>query len=1065
MIDKKILHDFKFNLHVNWHHASILLLNKTTLMKKLFLSLLVIAIASLATAQEGIKIDGTIIDNAGVPLPGVTIRIKGANAGTITDVYGRYQLSVPSESTVLVFSYIGYETQERLVGDSRNFDITLFPSTTAIDEVVVIGYGEQKRESVVAAISQVRGSDLQKMGVPNVSSALSGTTPGLNVISSSGMPGEETADIYIRGRSSLNNSQALILVDGVEITGDFSNIDPNEIESISILKDASATAVYGVKGANGVIIITTKRGRVSKPLMSFMGETTIKEPTRFPALLGSYGALELSNVAYKNDERWVQVVPEEELLKYKNNVNPYLYPNVNWYDEAVKNFALSERANFTIQGGTEFIKYFGALNYLNEGDIFETEKVADYDPGFNFKRYNFRTNLDFNISKTTTFSVNLSGRLERRRRPNQTDEQQQRRIFDLLYTLPPHYFPVSYPADIYEDFPDPDHPDDIGERMADINLVEIWNPIQRLNQIGYIQETGSLITADFVLDQDLSMITEGLSFLGRFSYSSDFSYFRDYDYSVVSYHLHKDGTWEIIGDPDSQDNVLRVYDNESLSGFNHSIYYRLQLGYNRDFGNHSVSAMGLASRRNLQWGSASGLNFPRYQEDWVVRVTYNFGNRYFLEGNGAYNGSERFAPGKRFGFFPSGAIGWNIANEQFLNDVAPWIDLLKVRYSLGQVGSEAGADRWMYEGEYTNGTKFYQFGVNFYDQGGTLVESKIANPAATWETATKENVGFELGVFDNMINATVDLYRENRDGIFISPRKIPPYFGSSVDPPKANIAATKSKGIEVTLNFSNTIGTDFRYFLKGGFSFNDTRVTYQDDPDLLDEHLKRAGKPIGVNQVYLTDGMYQNIDEVVNSPNTIFPASTTGDLRYVDYNADGTIDQQDQIFYGYSSVPRKEFSFQIGGNYQGFNFQFLISGARDYMAESSSGGSLYIFPFFRGYENARPEHYDYWTADNPDAQFPTLHIDLNNANNTSNSYTLQDLSYIRLKNVDVGYAFTSRILEKVGIRSFRAYVSGNNLLTFSKLQFGDPEGGNTGGSGHASYPLLRRYNIGFNITF
>jgi TonB-linked SusC/RagA family outer membrane protein len=1033
-------------------------------MRKLFVFLYLALTMTCLQAQEGTTINGIVKDEVGITMPGVNVFVKGVNIGTITNQEGEFSLRVPSASSILSFSFVGYEPQEIEVGNNINFEITLIPSSESLDEVVVVGYGTQKKESLISAISQVKGTDLRKMGVPNVSGALSGTTPGVNVISQSGQPGEETADIYIRGRSSLNESRALILVDGVEITGDFSNIDPNEIEAISILKDASATAVYGVKGANGVIIITTKRGTLSKPRMTFMAESTFKQPTRFPERLGAYETMQLANVAYKNDQRWGDIHSEEHMLNHLNNVNPYLYPNVQWYDEIVKEVALSQRANYTVQGGTDFVKYFGSLGFLNEGDIFKTEKQGDNDTRFKYQRYSFRTNLDFSLTKTTELAVNLSGQLEDRNRPNMSEEALQRTIYELAYTLPPHYFPVRYPADIFDEFPDPNNPDANEERLGDINLVELYNPLQRMNKMGFISENGSMITSDFELNQDLDFITEGLSFIGRFSYSSDYSYSRSYNYSVPTWHLHEDGTWEIIGDPDAQENVLRAWDNENLSYFSRSHYYRLQLMYENMFGKHAVSAMGLFSRRNYNWGSRERINFPRYSEDWVGRVTYNYDNTFLFEGNGAYNGSERFAPGKRFGFFPSGAVGWIISNMEIFENNIPVVSLFKIRYSYGQVGSEAGADRWMYQGEYSADSKLHQFGVNFDDQGGTLIESKLANPDATWETATKENLGFEINLFDNAFTSTLDFYREKREGIFITPRNVPDYFGSSVDIPRANLASTKSHGIELQFGYNNAIGDNFRYYANTGFSFNDSRVIFQDDPPLLDEHLQEAGKPIGVNQVYPVSGVYQNIDEVVNAPANIFPAAMAGDLKYLDYNADGIVDQRDRLHYGFSSVPRKELNFQLGANYKGLSFRLLFSGAWDVMATSRQGGTLYIYPFFKGYESARPEHFDYWSPDNPEAQFPTLHMNLNHFNQQGSTYTLQDLRYFRWKSADISYAFTTDGLNNAGLRSMRLYLNGYNLLLWAPLKFGDPEGGNTGAN-RASYPLMRRINVGVEITF
>jgi len=1011
------------------------------------------------SVMQGRTITGIVSDANGEPMVGVTVMVKGTEQGTITNAGGAYSITIQEEPAVLVFRFISMATQEIPVESRTIINVIMEEEALSMEEVVVVGYGVQEKESLVSAIDQVSGERIQGMGVTNISHALSGVAPGLASISTSGQPGSDAAELYIRGRSSMNDDQALVVVDGVEQLSNFSYMDPEEIASISVLKDAAATAVYGVKGANGVIIINTNRGREGKAKLSFSSTMTLKMPASPVEISDSYNTLSLFNIASKNDGAFTQLFPDEIMQHFLDQDQPYLYPDIDWYDALIREVSFAQKHSFSARGGTKFVKYFMSLGYVQEGDAFKQEDLGlGYSSRNSLDNVMYRLNLDFNITKTTTLRTDFAGRVETQKEATDLG------FTEDIYDYPPWATPLYYPGSILEQYPDenPVHPGPESIRFAYNDLIQnADNPFTMLHGRGEETRRRNVLTGNFELDQKLDFITKGLSANARFNMSANYRYRQDINLSPVEYFLWPDGTWRNTSDVDEQMENAELA-RESNSTAQDQYYYAASLNYDRIFGNHAITALGLWSRRIRRDGS----EFPDYKEDWVGRVTYNYGKRYFIEGSGAYNGTDKFAPGHRFGFFPAVALGWNIANESFIRNNIEFLNQFKIRASYGQSGSEAGASKLMYLGtfevydEKDERGHMIRFGDQFQDQGGYIEETLLSNPTATWETATKENIGADFSMFKNLFSGSVDFFREHREGIFLAPQNIPPYYGSTAEFREYNIGETNKQGYEIVLSHNYAPSSDFNYFVKFTYGFNNNRRGYMGEPANLEDYQKREGKPLGVKQVMINTRYYQNIDEVLNYVTPEFGGNwIPGDLMYVDYNADGTIDDvNDALYYGYPDVPIHQFGLTLGASYKNWNVRIFAIAVRGVDQTARS----YYLPFNKERASqVRPEHFDYWSPDNPDAKFPIHHYtSVAFENNTqSSTFNLLDGSYARLKNVELSYVLNPG-KEFIGMSNITFNLTGYNLLTFAKMKYGDPEGKNVG-----RYPILRRFNLGIKIDF
>jgi TonB-linked SusC/RagA family outer membrane protein len=1028
--------------------------------------------------QSGTQVKGLVLDDIGETVVGVTVIEKGTSNGTITDANGNFTIFTNSEAPTLVLSFIGMVSREIKVTDpSEMLVVRMETNAIEMDEVVVVGYGVQEKESLLSAIDQVSGENIEKMGASNISAALSGLSPGLLSITTSGQPGDDQNDLYIRGRSSINNDKALVVVDGIKIEGGFDFMDPEEISSISILKDAAATAVYGVEGANGVVIVTTKRGRKGRARVSFNSDYTIKQPTSELELLGSYDAHNLYNIAARNDNQYSKLTSEEALQHYQDQDMPYIYPDVNWYDESVREFAFASRNNISITGGSDLVNYFATVGHAYEGDAF---KKGDFDMPYNsqnnFQKLTYRTNLDFNISPTTTFSTDFAGRFEEK---NESGDQAQ--IINNMFEYPSWGSPKYYPADILEQYPDPNPfappPGDI-RFASNAEFPNTDNPYESLYGDGVETIRRNVLTANFVLKQQLDFITEGLSASGRYNMSSNYSYDQSVNYRAQLYNLSPDSTWTNLSSNENVQQKAQLGD-QSANSKSDRYYYNVQLNYKRSFGDHNVSALALWSRSKRVSAEYSDgrmkAGFPDFKEDWVGRATYNWKRKYLIEFSGAYNGTDRFLPGNQFGFFPSGSVGWDIAKESLIQDNLQFLNQLKIRYSLGQSGSEAGSSKRMYFGSYiftdkgddidgtsSDGTGDMFFGQYFSDQGGYIKEDVVGNPFATWETGTKQNLGFDFALFKRRITGSFELFNERRVDIFLDPTAtLPNYYGSTATFKKANIGEVKKQGYELTLNYSESFRNGISYYLRFTYGFNENRIVVAIEPSQTPEHLRQAGKPLGTEQVYLTNGYMNSIDEVLNYVTPDFGGSQwiPGDLMYVDYNGDGSIESEgDQLYYALPRLPQEQYGITVGGQYKNWSFKVFAAG----VGSRNINASSYLVPFRSELAiGVRDLHYDYWTPENLDAAYPTLHAvsDGKTRIDQNSTFQLLDARYFRIKNAEVVYNINMK-KTAIGIERLKIVLSGYNLLTISDIDVGDPEL-----SGPNKYPVMKRYTLGLKLDF
>ncbi len=1060
-----------------------------TSMAMLFFLLGVFAIG--AFAQERV-VSGKVVDNSNLALPGVTVIVKGTTLGTVTNADGNFTLSVPASGNTLVFSFVGMVPQELEIQGRTSFAVMMVEETFRLEEVVAIGYGTQRKESVVGSIAQVTDEELKRTGnVSDLRQAIAGQLPGIVSLTSSGEPGgvltgESATNLFIRGQNTWNGGQPLILVDGVE--RDMNNIEVNDVESISVLKDASATAVFGVKGANGVILITTKRGKEGKTILNFNYVGTGIMLSRQPDKLDSYEAMMAKNEMIEREgvfrePSWNSYVPYEIVQRYRlpqSEEYKWIYPNVDWEDAMFKDIGLSHRATLSARGGSKAVQYFGSLAYLHEGDLFKDyDNYKGYDANYNFDRFNFRSNIDIKLTNTTKFKINLSGYYSQKN-TNWNNEGSTSRADAWMW------------AATYSTAPNlmiPMHPDGRwGAYQEGANNT--LNPVAAVFNLGIRQTRSTQLNSDFVLEQDLGFITKGLRASANLFYDNSIRSqggIYDQQNSIRPNEARTNVPYKQIypllytgpdQDPSEYTQILPVSDEEYdwvispwnirqevISDANWSGYipvfrrlsYQGQLNYARSFDLHSVSAMGVFKREEYARGSM----FKNFREDWVFRTTYDYDSRYLLEFNGAYNGSEQFGPGYRFDFFPSVAVGWFVSNEKFF-DVS-WIDRLKIRYSNGKVGDDnVSGNRWLWSSqlgyggqarlsENTAGTSPYRF----------YRESVVGNPDIRWESAIKTNFGIEMGMLRNLFSVTFDYFTEDRTDILMSggSRTVPPFFGAT--PPSANLGHVKSKGFELELGFNKKFHNDLTIWSSLAITHNENEVLLRDDPPLQFSHLKAQGYPIGQHKRILATEIYQNWDEVYAS----VPTETNdgqklpGYYNLIDFNADGIIKgSEDTAPIGYSTVPQNTANFSLGTSYKGFSamVQFYgVNNANRYIPfDNFEYNTDIVFGHVR----------DYWSKDNPNASsfLPRWQTQAENVGD----YYLYDASYLRLRTAEVAYSFNSLAwVKNAGFSNLRIFLNGNNLFFWSHL----PDDRETTHSGadatQGAYPTTKRINLGIDLTF
>ena len=1003
-------------------------------------------------------ITGKVMDEKGEPLIGASVMIKGENKGTITDINGKFSID-SNDRLDLVFSYIGFDAKTVAVNGKNQVQIILQESKKSLQEVVVVGYGQQKKESVVGAIAQAKGEDLIRTGITtNVGQTLTGLLPGVVTTTTTGMPGQEDPSIRIRGLSSWNGSSPLVLIDGVERS--MSDIDVGQIESISVLKDASATAVFGVKGAEGVILIITKRGKEGKAKVSFSSSLTAKFVSRMPSKMDSYDSfayqnevLEKNNPANSNNWNWYE--PQAELNKYRYPTSPndpYFYPNVNWANEIVKPTAFTQRYDLNITGGTNFAKYFAAMSYVKDDDLLKSglDVGLPYSPKWGFEHYNFRSNIDLNITKSTVFSVNLAGSVRIKNGYNNSVAQ----IWSAFYQRSPAAFPIRYPD---------------GAFGFNINKPGDVNPVRILSgNSGLSTDYTTQLSSDFTLKQNLDFVTQGLSAQASLSYDNGL-----YSASSISYidllakSVSKTGVvdYSPVNGGNDMDFFQRpgTLNPESfnVSSTTRRLYYKGQVNYARTFGLHEVTGLALMSREQL----TSGSEFPHFREDWVGRITYGYADKYFIEANGAYNGSEKFAPAYRFAFFPSVGLGWMISNEKFMK--FDWLEKLKVRYSIGKVGSDNfTSPRWSYMSGWA-ATSVYNtavFGTTFINPGvgpgatyAQYTESVVGNPDLHWEVSQKQNFGLDFSLFKGIVSGSFEVFRDDRSDVFLSANarsySTPTYFGAA--PVAANIGKVLNQGFEFDVKLQNT-WNGFHAWTRLNFSMAKDLVIYAEDPALRPDYQKSAGFQIGQPKLLVEQSGYtKSWDDVYGKVGFETNAlRLPGGVVNVDYNGDGVINANDQIAVGYPNRPQDTYNFFLGADYKGFSFMVQFLGGYNI--------SQYVNSYQAALDLKSPTISsalsDFWTPNNPNAVYP-----LGSTSATRNM--LIDASFLRLKNVELSYTLSNNWLKMLRISEMKLTLSGNDLFLWSRLPDDREQNIDIWNQTQTLYPMLKRVNLGLNLTF
>ena len=1030
----------------------------SVLMLLRWLSVFLMLLAGQTLWAQQRQVTGIVKDQTGEPIIGASVLEKGSTNGVITDLDGNFKLTVSNAvKAVLQISYVGYKTQEISVNGKTLLEVVLKEDTELLDEVVVVGYGAQKKESVVGAISQVSSKELLASPAANVSQAIAGKIPGVITTQTSGAPGQDDTKINIRGRATFaGDGSPLILVDGVERT--FSQIAPDDIETISVLKDASATAVYGVRGANGVMLITTKRGRDQKPEVNLTANWQIQSPTRSDTYLDSYQSVVLLEEALKNDGLPSQFSANDIEMYRKSaagelsGLDAMLYPNVDWYDEVLKKSAPAQRYNVSVRGGTKRMRYYASAElYDQKGLIKElSQDMYGNSSSPSYRRYAFRANMDLFLTKDLTFSVNFGTRFEERRGSNTSESSTFSQTFYEMNHTPGWLFPVSYEVQNGES----------AKTLYGGSSQYQSNIVAALAKGGYYRATNTINETNFVLDYKMDWLTKGLSAKGMVSFDYDSYYKKMFKVDFATYELNDRDNYESMDayNQFNSDGEL-AYSKENSTTY--KLYMEAQVNYARQFGKHDVTAMVLYNQNDYRYNSELA---KRYQ-GLVGRVTYGYDDRYLAEFNAGYNGSENFLQGKRFGFFPAVSLGWRISNEEFMAGTAQWLNNLKIRASYGEVGNDiytvnGTAQRFLYEEKWSQVSNAYYFGSS----GKTgIYESQYPNLGVTWERAHKYNVGLEFGLWNGLLNGNVDVFYEKRNDILTSYLTRPQWVGVALA--AGNLGETKNSGYEIELKHNNRINEDLSYNVGLTYSHARNEIISMDEPELKTAYRKREGNPISQYFGLIAEGFVTQAD--LDNPD--FPVSTfgtvkVGDLKYKDANGDGFIDDRDESRIGYSDIPENTYALSLGVNYKGWGFSVMFQGV-DHVSRYYDAEAMYAFV---SGGKVKEHHLERWNPAQSEAynlqhaNYPLLHYDnYGDHNQRTNSFFLKNGSFVRLKNIELSYTLPENWSKVAGMSNCRLYVNANNLITWDHLNnLTDPES-----NGSNRYPIMKTVNFGVNIKF
>ena len=994
-------------------------------------------------AKDGsVTLSGTVISSSdNQPIVGANVYVEGTTLGVTTDIDGNYSLTVPASTRQVTFSFLGYDMKKIAVKDSELFKlVTLVDASNELEDVVVVGFGVQKKESLVGAVQSVKPSELQ-VSSSNLSTSFAGKIAGVIAVQKTGEPGADGANFWIRGISTFGSSTTpLVLVDGIE--RDLDLVDIEDIKDFSILKDAAATAIYGVRGANGVILITTREGIVGKPQINIRFEAGMVQPTKVPDMLDAVQFAELWNAAAGSE-----VYTPEVIQKYRDGSDPDLYPNVDWVDYLYKDLSFNERVNVNVTGGGSTAKYYISGGFYNEDGLFARDNMKEYNTSVFYRKFNFRSNVEVQLHKYTKLNVNLATTFERKNEPGTAAST----IWDYAVKSAPNVFPAVYSNGL---LPGP------GANNGE-------NPYVLLTQTGYREKFYNTAQSLFSLTQDLGdWVTKGLTVTVKGSFDA-----KNYN------HLARTKTppqymasgRDEFGDLILQQTVVGTNNltyAESHSGYR-SVYLEASVNWARSFGKHDLSALFLyqQSQRNDVGidKSEPELALPYRHQGIAGRITYSYDNRYFIEGNFGYNGSENFSPGKRFGFFPSVAAGYVISNEKFFEPVRGVIDLLKIKASYGIVGNDKigtgdNVRRFIYNGTVNSGSSYY-FGTRPHSSS-SIQMGDWPNPNVGWEEAHKLNVGVDLSLFSKL-KISADYFKEKREGIFLQRQSIPVYVGLSTQP-WVNIGKMRNSGVDASLEYHQTIGQDLHLTVRGNFTYARNMIVDQDQPDYKYLYMNRTGQARYQTFGLVAAGLFRDQADIDAWPKQSFGDVEPGDIKYLDLNGDGVVDSYDVKPIGYTNVPEIVYGFGFSLQWKAFDFSAFFQGVGHVSFSTRTDQTLGFNARNSREANLFSDVYDnYWTPERLDAKYPRLYIGTNNNNNQTSTFWMANGRYMRLKNLEIGYTLPKRISQKMAMQNMRVYLSGVNLFTFSPFKLWDPDLQ----TGATNYPNNRIINIGLTIGF
>lgn len=1022
-------------------------------MRTLYIMLLLVICSTLGlhaqakVDREEIIVTGLVTDESHEPLVGVNVVIQDRpGLGAITDINGKFKIKMEPYLR-LVISFIGFETQEILIKEQKTIKVVMKEAkATALDEVVVTGTGEQRKLTMTGAVTNVDVSTL-KTSSSSITNALAGNVAGVLARQTSGMPGENRSEFWIRGISTFGaGSSALVLVDGFERSMNEINIE--DIETFTVLKDASATAIYGSRGANGVVLITTKRGKEGKVHIDAKVETTYNTRTYTPELVDGYTYATLMNEA-RITRNQIPFYSDEDLHLLANGLDKDLFPNVDWMGMLLKKGAPTYRATLNINGGGSLARYYVSASYVKEAGMYNVDEgLKDYDTNSSYHRWNYRVNVDMDITKSTLVRVGIAGSLDKMNQPG---------VGNSVWESVMGYSPITSPV-LFSD----------GRIPAYGNSDGRMNPWAASTQTGYQEHWNNKMQADITLEQKFDFITKGLKFVGRFGMDTNNAQWNN--------RKKLPEMWKVEQNRDSDGKLVptkvrgeEIMSQQSSSTGERKEYLEAELHYNRSFSDHLIGGvLKYTQDKIINTTSNSDViqGIDRRHQGLAGRFTYGWKYRYFVDFNFGYNGSENFAPNHQFGFFPAYSAAWNIAEEPIVKKHLKWMNMFKLRYSYGKVGNDTMNDRFPYLPSFGNssgnGFNYSDLETSYFYDG--LTYTKYATTNVTWEIATKHDIGIDFSLWDDRFTGTIDYFYERRDGIYQSRSFIPVSVGLNSSLSYAtNVSAVSSRGLDGNFGFKQKIG-NVNLTLRGNITYSKSKILEYDEEVTNYKYTLATGFQVSQPRGLIAEGLFKDYDDIRNSAKQTWGDVMPGDIKYRDVNGDGIVNDKDYVPIGATNRPNLIYGFGFSAQWKGFDVNVLFQGA----GKSTFFIDGYtVYPFKDGdwgnilTDVVKSNRWILGENEDPNAKYPRLGYGGNNNNYQSSTYWMRNGSYLRLKNLEVGYTIPKSIVNKIRLNNIRIYFMGTNLVTFSSFKLWDPELGSSNGQ---VYPLSKAYTLGLTIN-